>query len=124
MKAIAAVICAALITACSEKTEQQNAANGPPENAAESPAVPPAENNQANAVLPDDRTPLPEPKGPIDPKSAEAAGQVVQHYGALIEQKRWRESWTLWSNLDAAREFDRNWRNEPGADACHSRPRD
>jgi hypothetical protein len=63
-------------------------------------------------VLPDDRTPLPEPKGPIDPKSAEAAGQVVQHYGALIEQKRWRESWTLWSNSDAAKEFDRNWRND------------
>ena len=35
---------------------------------------------------------LNEPKGPIDPKSAEAAGQVVQHYGALIEQGRWTEA--------------------------------
>lgn len=66
----------------------------------------------ANAALPDDRTPLEEPKGPIDPKSAEAAGQVVQHYGALIEQGRWSESWQLWSSPDAAKDFDRNWRND------------
>jgi len=39
----------------------------------------------------------------------EAAGQVVQHYGALIEQSRWNQSWELWSNPDAARQFDRNW---------------
>jgi hypothetical protein len=41
----------------------------------------------------------------------EAAGQVVQRYGALIEQKRWAESRTLWSNADAAKEFERNWRD-------------
>jgi hypothetical protein len=47
--------------------------------------------------LPDDRTPLSEPKGPIDPKSAEGAGQVVQLYAALIEEgkleadKAWRK---------------------------------
>ena len=46
--------------------------------------------------LPDDRTPLSEPKGAIDPKSAEAAGQVMQSYGALIEQKRWKEASALW----------------------------
>jgi hypothetical protein len=49
---------------------------------------------------------LSEPKGPIDPKSAEAAGQVVQHYGALIEQKRWDDAAKLWGNSDAAAEFD------------------
>ena len=65
-----------------------------------------------NVTLPDDRTPLEEPNGPIDPKSAEAAGQVVQHYGALIEQGRWAKSWELWSDADAAKEFDRNWRND------------
>ena len=54
-------------------------------------------------------TGLPEPKGPIDPKSVEAAGQVVQHYGALIEQGRWTESWKLWSNPPSAKQFDRNW---------------
>jgi hypothetical protein len=72
----------------------------------------PSENAQANVSLPGDRVPLEEPKAPIDPKSAEAAGQVVQHYGALIEQRRWTESWTLWSNADAARQFDRNWRDD------------
>jgi hypothetical protein len=61
----------------------------------------------ANAAAP--QASLPEPKGPIDPKSVEAAGQVVQHYGALIEQGRWKQSWELWSNPNAARQFDRNW---------------
>jgi hypothetical protein len=53
--------------------------------------------------LPDDRTPLEEPRGAIDPKSAEAAGQVVQHYGALIEQKRFAEAETLWGDAGAAK---------------------
>lgn len=70
------------------------------------PSAPPA------VALPDDRTPLEEPKGPIDPKSAEAAGQVVQKYAALIEQGRWTESWKLWSNPESARLFDRNWRDD------------
>lgn len=46
--------------------------------------------------LPDDRTPLAEPNGPIDPKSAEAAGQVVQHYGALLEQRKFADARKLW----------------------------
>jgi hypothetical protein len=50
---------------------------------------------------------LTEPKGPIDPKSAEAAGHVVQHYGALIEQGRWSEAERLWGSADAAAQFDR-----------------
>ena len=82
-------------------------------------AVPPAVPQTANAagqpasatqpVLP---PPLAEPKGPIDPTSAAAAGQVVQHYGALIEEGRWTESWKLWSDPDAAKRFDRNWRDD------------
>lgn len=44
-------------------------------------------------------------KGPIDPKGVEAAGQVVQHYGALIEQKRFREAAGLWSDGGAAADF-------------------
>jgi hypothetical protein len=51
-----------------------------------------------------------EPTGPIDPKSIEAAGQVVQHYGALIEQSRWAESRALWSDAEAAKAFERNFR--------------
>jgi hypothetical protein len=65
--------------------------------------------NQSNppvpVTLPDDRVPLEEPKGPIDPKSAEAAGQVVQHYGALIEQKRFPEAEKLWGDGASARAF-------------------
>jgi hypothetical protein len=48
--------------------------------------------------LPDDRTPLIEPKGPIDPKSAEAAGQVMQQYAALLEQRRFSEAYRLWGD--------------------------
>jgi hypothetical protein len=55
-------------------------------------------NEFAKPALPAGRTPLVEPNGPIDPKSAEAAGQVVQHYGALIEQGRWGEASNLWSD--------------------------
>jgi hypothetical protein len=47
-----------------------------------------------------------EPKGPIDPKSAEAAGQVVQHYGALIEQARFAEARKLWGDGAAAKAFE------------------
>ena len=48
--------------------------------------------------LPDDRTPLEEPKGPIDPASAEAAGQVVQRYGGLLEQRKFAEARKLWGD--------------------------
>jgi hypothetical protein len=46
--------------------------------------------------LPDDRTPLSEPNGPIDAKSAEAAGQVVQRYGALLEERKFADARKLW----------------------------
>jgi hypothetical protein len=55
-------------------------------------------------------TSLPEPKGPIDPKSVEAAGQVVQHYGALIEQGRWTASRQYWGDAEMAKAFERNFR--------------
>ena len=46
--------------------------------------------------LPDDRTPLEEPSGPIDPKSAEGAGQVVQLVMALIGDGRIDEAQKAW----------------------------
>ena len=55
--------------------------------------------------VPTPKSSLPEPKGPIDPKSVEAAGQVVQRYGALIEQKRWAEAKALWGDAGAAAAF-------------------
>ena len=112
---------------CQRTPEQSNQENVPAPTAPAPPAAPAAPNAPAQPQapqapqppepgtpggLPDDRTPLPEPKAPIDPKSAEAAGQVVQHYGALIEQGRWSESWKLWSDPSAAKQFDRNWRND------------
>lgn len=56
---------------------------------------------------------LSEPKGPIDSKGAEAAGQVVQHYGALIEQRRWAEAEKLWGNTDTARDMTADLRRYP-----------
>lgn len=58
-----------------------------------------------NVALPADRTPIEEPRAPIDPKSAEAAGQAVQSFGALVEQKRWAEAESLWGDAGAAERF-------------------
>jgi hypothetical protein len=46
--------------------------------------------------LPDDRTPISE--GAIDPKSAQGAGQVLQQFGGLLEQRRFGEAYRLWSD--------------------------
>lgn len=91
------------ITACSQAADRPAASNAEqPANAAHRkvtvPAPPPA-------TRADSRTPLVEPKGPIDPKSAEAAGQVVQHYGALIEQRRWAEAQKLWGDEASAAQY-------------------
>ena len=85
----------------------------PPANNASAPRVPapsapPAVENSAPAATGNSAPPstsLPEPKGPIDPKSAEAAGQVVQHYGALIEQHRFDEAARYWGDAGAAAKF-------------------
>lgn len=49
-----------------------------------------------------DRRPPVEVKGTVDPKSAEAAGQVVQTFGALIDQGRWTEAEKLFGDSAAA----------------------
>jgi len=46
--------------------------------------------------LPDDRNLVEE--GPIDPKSAQGAGQVLQSYAALLEQGRFADARHLWFN--------------------------
>ena len=120
-RTIAAAAFILMCGGCQRAPEQANQENVPAPSAPAPPAAPGAPGTPAQPQapepgvpggLPDDRTPLPEPNGPIDPKSAEAAGQVVQHYGALIEQGRWTESWKLWSDAGAAKQFDRNWRND------------
>ena len=102
MRLTGLAISVAMLAACNQQTVQ----NQPVTNASEPAAVnAPAPAVEANTALPDDRTPLVEPKGPIDPKSTEAAGQVVQNYGALIERGRWLKAEKLWGDIDAARTF-------------------
>ena len=87
-------VSALAVMACS-KAQQDEIADSPVNDTA------PAENApQANH----DDTLLAEPNGPIDPNSAEAAGRVVQSFGALIEQKRWAEAEALWTNSEIARQ--------------------
>src|SRR4051794_11889768 len=116
MKIRMMMVCTGMLALCACSRPTQNAeetANAVlPPTQERNPSPAPEANAAANISLPEDRTSLEEPHGPIDPKSTEAAGQVVQHYGALIEQGRWSESWKLWSSLDAAKAFDRNWRND------------
>src|SRR3954453_21420071 len=52
----------------------------------------------AGGAVPKAARSLAEPSGRIDPASAEAAGQVVQSYGALIEQKNWAAADALWGD--------------------------
>ena len=92
------------LSACNRTVEQQAPAN------AEQPSNVVANDTRASipppATGPNARTPLAEPTGPIDPKSAEAAGQVVQHYGALIEQRRFAEARALWGDPTSATQFE------------------
>ena len=66
-----------------------------------------------NVRLPDDRTPLEEPKGPIDPKSAEGGGPgraALRRADRTGPLDRILER--CWSSADAAKAFDRNWRDD------------
>jgi hypothetical protein len=91
------------LVGCNQQAERKPESNvvqpvkAPPSEV--TPSIPPP------ATGPDARTPLAEPNKPIDPESVEAAGQVVQHYGALIEQKRFGEAAKLWSDAEAAAAF-------------------
>lgn len=53
--------------------------------------------------LPDDLTPVAE--GPIDPKSAQGAGQVLQSYFALLESGKAAEADKLWSDSGTPNDF-------------------
>jgi len=50
--------------------------------------------------LPDDRSPISE--GAIDPRSAQGAGQVLQRFGGLLEQRRFADAYRLWSDTGRA----------------------
>ena len=106
-------ISAAVLAACGQQAAQ-NQATTPEPAAPLNDNLPVSEANAAAPAAAAKPAPLSEPKGPIDPKSVEAAGQVVQHYGALIEQKRWTESRRYWGDAAAAQAFEKNfqaWKN-------------
>jgi hypothetical protein len=112
---VGSIVVVAAIAACSSQAprpQDSNLSNGVAVNG-DAPSTEPEIAAPAPGTaggLPDDRTPLSEPQGPIDPKSAEAAGQVVQHYGALIEQKRFDEAALLWNDAKAAKTFGERFR--------------
>ena len=98
---------ALFLAACSQQAPQDEVANAPETNlpstntpAPEAPLNPPAPGEPGG--LPDDRIPVSE--GPIDPKSAQGAGQVLQTYFALVEQGKTTETNKLWS--DGAEKLD------------------
>ncbi len=110
---IGSAIVIATIAACSSQAPEpgeQNLANAMVVNNSIAPATgdnttdstQPSGTPGTPSGLPDDRTPLEEPQGPIAPASAEAAGQVVQHYGALLEQRKFAEARKLWGQDGAA----------------------
>ena len=82
--------------------EEPRAPNAAAPNAPQAPLNPPAPGQPGG--LPDDRTPVSE--GPIDPKSAQGAGQVLQSYFALLENGRASEAGALWSNSAGKATFD------------------
>lgn len=97
-------VLAAIVTLCAcgspaATNVAGNTADQPVQNSA-APLAPPAPGTPGGLL--DDRTPLNEPKGSVDPKSAEAAGQVMQHYGALLEQRRFADARRLWSDGGSA----------------------
>lgn len=105
MKTIAIAMTLVLLGACNAPQQQQNANEAAPAAPANdvAPSAPVNEmTNKAQAVK---ELPLAEPTGAIDPKSAEAAAQVAQHYGALIEQHRNAEAAKLWGDSAAAEQF-------------------
>jgi hypothetical protein len=98
-KLFAPLAMALSMAACTEA--ETNARNEPlADNSAEAPAsagqvIAPGE----PGGLPYDRNLVEE--GPIDPKSGQSAGQVLQDYAALLEQGRFGEARRLWTDSGA-----------------------
>lgn len=99
-----AAVITALVLACAACGQTQSDNGEAPDVVTENQAGAPAPPLRPETIkpgepgaLPDDRTPLEEPKGPIDPKSAEGGGQVMQIFGGLLEQRKFGEAYRLWS---------------------------
>jgi hypothetical protein len=115
MKSKTLALALLLLGGCGRQDSAQNAPEAPaapaPPAAPQVPDAPQAPSAPAAPSAPSAPKVLSEPKGPIDPKSVEAAGQVVQHYGALIEQGRWTASRSYWGSAASAQTFERNFRD-------------
>ena len=97
------ILTMALACASCGDRQSDNALENAPGTESQLPTAPPPINPETikpgePGGLPDDRTPLEEPKGAIDPKSAEGAGQVMQRFGGLLEQRKFAEAYRLWSD--------------------------
>lgn len=96
------VIIVAIAVACTScdgrQPAEENRAHFPVENqTAEAPASAPDAIKPGEAGgLPDDRPPISE--GAIDANSAQGAGQVLQRFGGLLEQRHFAEAYRLWSD--------------------------
>lgn len=112
----------AALACCGPQRQPQEAVNNTSAPVLPEPSAPPAVVNSETAApapqpgtpgaLANEHTPVAEPNGPIDPKSPEAAGQVVQHYGALIEQEKWSDAEDLWGNSTAAKALTAQFKND------------
>jgi hypothetical protein len=109
MKSKTLALALLLLGGCGRQDSGQNAPKAPEAPAApatpEAPEAPEAPIAPVAPTAPSTPKVLSEPKGPIDPKSVEAAGQVVQSYGALVEQSRFTEAARLWRDPAAAAAF-------------------
>lgn len=106
MKRTALIMAISAACAACGKTQSESAA-GPPASTEENAPQPAPINPESSKPgepggLPDDRTPLEEPVGSIDPKSAESAGQVMQLFGGLLEQRKFADAYKLWSDNGSA----------------------
>jgi hypothetical protein len=102
MKArIFVVATAAVLSSCNQAAKQQPTNSERPASAVDRdlPPIPPP------GTGPDARTPLGEPNHAVDPKSIEAAGLVVQRFGALIQHNRLDEAAKLWASTEKAASF-------------------
>lgn len=97
--------CALAMAACHSPGNQAQTFNNEGATADAPAPAPAASTPPKSAPAVANEASLSEPSGPIDSKSPEAAGQVVQSYGALIEQGRWKEANELWGDAAAAARF-------------------
>ena len=96
-RSVASLTLLIAFTGCAPRREEPANENMVAENVAMTPVAPVTETIRPGdpGALPDDRTPVSE--GMIDPKSAQGAGQVLQRFGALLEQGKFaaaRQSWS------------------------------